>query len=507
MMRATVERSRIRSRIALCILGLGIAVAAFLPRAIDLGTGFMIDEKLWLERSTHFIDAVADARFGDAFTTGHPGVTTMWIGGIALRTLPRDASLGERYRRARLGLAVADVALLLAIWLLARPLLGEAAAAAGTLLLAFDPFLLAHNRVLHLDGLQALAMTASFVALLRASREDSRRMLLVSGALAGIAVLTKTLSAFLVVPAIVVFARDGRGIRRRLLIWLGVAAGVFVLAWPVMWVRPWKGIALMVTGFARGANNDSDAGGFFLGRHVANPGPLFYPVVLALRSSILTLPAGVAASIWAIRRRRRDSTAAVAGAFLAFGLGFMIMMTLGIKTADRYLLPSLAALDLAVAVALVRSVRGRRALLVPALAAALALHAGPALALHPYELAHYNWAAGGPVGAQHALVIGRGEGLDEAARALDRLPGADGLTVASTRIAQFEEFFRGRTIHIEDSSLDHAGGEHADLVLFYISSIQVGRVPAVWARYRDRRPDYELIINGIPYVRVYRVAG
>ncbi len=49
------------------------------------------------------------------------------------------------------------------------------------------------------------------------------------------------------------------------------------------------------------------------------------------------------------------------------------------------------------------------------------------------------------------------------------------------------------------------GGVEPDLVLFYISSVQSGRVPDVWARYRDREPVYRLEINGIPYVRVYRV--
>ena len=68
--------------------------------------------RLWLERSDRFVSAVTDARFGDAYTTGHPGVTTSWIAGIAQRTLPAGASLRERYARARLGMAIANVALL-----------------------------------------------------------------------------------------------------------------------------------------------------------------------------------------------------------------------------------------------------------------------------------------------------------------------------------------------------------------------------------------------------------
>jgi hypothetical protein len=194
-------------------------------------------------------------------------------------------------------------------------------------------------------------------------------------------------------------------------------------------------------------------------------------------------------------------------AFLLYGLGFVAAVSLTFKTADRYALPAIAALDLAVIVVLCRLILekfGRR-MLIPALSVALLLHAGPALAIHPYELAHYNLAVGGPAAAQRAIPVGWGEGLDEAAADLNRLPNASRLVVATTRLTGFEEFFAGRTISIAESSLASPGGEEPDLVLFYISSVQVGRFADVWARFRDQDPDYLLRINGIPYVRVYRV--
>ena len=85
------------------------------------------------------------------------------------------------------------------------------------------------------------------------------------------------------------------------------------------------------------------------------------------------------------------------------------------------------------------------------------------------------------------------------------MPDAATLTVATTRVTGFEEFFAGRTVRIEDSSLVRAGGPSPDLVLFYYSSVQAGRVADVWARYRNATPVYRLDINLIPYVRVYRV--
>ncbi len=507
-LRASRAPSPAASRAVLVLVGLGIAAAAFVPRVIGLDRGFMIDEKLWLERSTRFTDAVLDGRLTHAYTeAGHPGITTSWIAGIAQRTLPDGATLRERYERARLGMVVVNVLLIVAIWLLARPLLGEVAAALGALLLSFDPFVFGLTRVAHVDGLQTLAMTASVLALIRGVREDDRRMMAVAGAFAGFAFLTRSFAGFLVVAAAVGLWRSGRGIRRPLVPFLVMGALVVIALWPLIWVRPWKAVSVVVyDGLIRGVSEDSDTGRFFLGAHIPAPGPIFYPVAAALRLTIVTFVGGIAATVWAVRRRTADPDARIATSLLLYGLGFVALVSLTLKTADRYLLPAMAALDLVVAIALVRAFAGRaRAFAAAGFAAALALHAGPALALHPYELASFDWAVGGPVTAQHAISIGRGEGLDEAARDLAALPGAASTTVATTRLTGFEEFFPGRTIRIEDSSLVRAGAPQPDLVLFYISSVQVGRVPEVWARFRDRTEFYELMINGIPYVRVYRV--
>src|SRR5688572_26296690 len=169
-LRRSSAPSLIRSRAGLLAIGIGIAAVAFIPRAATLDEGFTVDEKLWVDRSERFVDAVLEADLGGAAVSGHPGVTTSWVAGLAQRTLPDDASLRERYTRARLGVVVASVLLLLAVWMLARPLVGDAAAAAGGFVLALDPFLIAHGRVLQLDGIESLAMLGSVLALLGAAR-------------------------------------------------------------------------------------------------------------------------------------------------------------------------------------------------------------------------------------------------------------------------------------------------------------------------------------------------
>jgi 4-amino-4-deoxy-L-arabinose transferase-like glycosyltransferase len=498
------------------LVAVGIAAAAFAVRAPSLDRAFTIDEKLWIERSDRFVDAVAGARFGDTVQSGHPGVTTMWVGGLAQRTLPADASLRARYARARVWTAAVSAALIVLIWWLVGMLAGGLSAAFAGLLLAFDPFLMTHNRVLHLDGFLALFMVSSLLALLVATRDGGRRMVLLSGGLAGLAALTKQPAALLIPATVILLWRDGGGIARRFGWWSLAAAVVAVALWPALWVRPWHAAAIMAGGSGRAVAETSSAG-FFFGGRVAQPGPFFYPVALALRTSIVTLPGFIFAIAWAVRRRKDDVTARHAGMLLASAAWFVVFLIVAPKKADRYLLPAIVAADVALAIAAGRWVgawleRGRSrafrsVVVVAGGVVAIALHAVPAITLNPYQNAAYNWLVGGPIAAQRAIVVGWGEGLDEAAERLSRLPGAASMTVAVSRVTQFAEFFPGKTIRIEDSALDHPGGAPADLVLFYISSVQVGKYEDVWARYRNRTPFYELTINRIPYVRVYRVTS
>jgi 4-amino-4-deoxy-L-arabinose transferase-like glycosyltransferase len=464
---------------------------------VTLDRAFTIDEKLWIERSASFERAVERGDFAATLRTGHPGVTTMWVAGLAQRTLPDDAGLRARYARARLWLAVVDVALILLAWRLARALMSPSAALLGAFFLALDPFLLAHNRVVHLDGLLSLLMLCSFLALVRGARDDDSRALVLSGGLAGLAFLTKQPAIFLVPAAIIALAIKRRRIPA-FVVWVVPVGLVFVALWPAMWVVPGAAMRAMQGGGSQ-AFGEMASDGFFLGNRVHNPGIAFYPVAFAWRSSIPVLVGAIATAVWSVRRARADRNAATALALLGFALGFMAMMTVGAQKGDRYILPVFAVADVLVAIGLARmtaNVQPRRTAL--AAAAVLALHGAPAIALHPYELAHFNWALGGPFSARHIMVVGWGEGLDESAGKLVRaVPAARDDTVAATRLTQFEDFFPGRTVGMRTP-------DDATFFLFYISSVQAGTYDEVWRRYERRRPFLQVTINHLPYVRIYQ---
>ncbi len=75
---------------------LAIGLVALLPRVLNLGTFLTGDEaNFWLRRSEIFWRALATGDFAATAISTHPGVTTMWLGGLGLRL--QDALLRQRH--------------------------------------------------------------------------------------------------------------------------------------------------------------------------------------------------------------------------------------------------------------------------------------------------------------------------------------------------------------------------------------------------------------------------
>ncbi|MBN1660316.1 MAG: phospholipid carrier-dependent glycosyltransferase [Anaerolineae bacterium] len=351
----------------------------------------------------------------------------------------------------------------------------------------------------------------------------STAYLLLSGFTAGLALLTKTPALFLVPFTALVLGgqwlcrrlgRDGWGKLGQLAgafgIWLAVAWGTFLALWPATWSDPlfflWRLYRASRWGVvvSHGTN-------FFLGRVVEDPGPLFYPVVLAFRLSpvvAILLPVGIvlAALAW---RRGRDVRLPLAG--YAFLLFFTIMVSLAAKKGDRYLLPVFpvaavvtgwTAMEL-VAIARAQGWMSRR--VACAAAAGLLLLASLLwLPLAPHYGAYFNPLAGGGAVAARTFPFGQGEGLELAAEYLNARHERGDLVVVTFYPPQFRYYFHGEATSLRRGEWDETW-QFADYVVFYISQVQRDLpTPELVHFFLAQEPEYVARIDGVDFARVYR---
>ena len=151
---------------------------ALVPRALGLNDFYTVDEAYhWPARTRAFAEAVLAHDWARTNQTGHPGVTTMWLGSLGYWLAgwmqiapPGRTGDGTLYLALlRLPLAIANGLAVLGGYALLRRLLAPATAMLAALLWATAPFLVAHSRVLHLDALLTTCLALSLLCLLVAT--------------------------------------------------------------------------------------------------------------------------------------------------------------------------------------------------------------------------------------------------------------------------------------------------------------------------------------------------
>ncbi|MBC7263238.1 MAG: glycosyltransferase family 39 protein [Chloroflexi bacterium] len=512
---------------------LGLFSLSLLTRAISPAVFITWDELKWVDRSAKFLGALTRGDFAATALAGHPGITTMWIGSLAISltnmlhpTLkagdwlvsspsldPYNAAamktLDAYLPAAQVAIAIVLSLTLVGIYVLSRRLFGHSIASLGTLLLVFEPFHIALSRVLHVDALAASFMALSALASLCYLRPPhSRSDMLFAGAMAGLAVLTKTPAAFLIVfvgLTAFVFQREKMAWRERALFvlqgwgtWGLAAALVFILLFPAMWTSPATALT-MVLGTASHHASTPHLAGFFMGKQVdTDPGIFFYPIALLFRLSPLTLLGVILSPLYLAKQKEQRW---VVSALLIYILLFVLIMTLGAKKFDRYLTPIFPALAMLSGIGwgaagqwVKKMAHLPNAIMVLALIGTQALLALP---LHPYYLAYYNPLVGGLPEARWVLPVGWGEGIDQAVAYLNALPNATETSVATAAVVSVAPRFVGKTL-----PLDEAGLVNADYVLFYISDEQT-HSPLLEAFKESEVTPFTVQLFGTEYVWVY----
>lgn len=538
-----------------------------------LGRFVTTDEALWLRRSANFTLAISNGEWDKTFQSPHPGVVTLWAGAAGfwlefpeyshagfdeihdaqLLTLMKNRGINpmEVLAAGRLVLVLIHAAAFIAIWPYASRLLGLPAAALGMALLALDPFTIAHQRLLHLDGLLASFILLALLAYLDHLLEDRWLSLLVSGIATGLAWLTKTPSWFLLPALLAITAyfwwRDRDQKKERAyplwsapLVWLAIALLVVFLFFPAMWIDP-LGTPSQMASYALGSAEGEHSGPVFFDGVVYPEGDLgaagwiFYPIAFLWRSTPLVL-AGIVFVFWELYKYKRKplpkrkkqskkdlqdyktielSHYRTIALLLSFSLAFVLFMTVASKKFDRYLLPALPPLiliagwgwaQLAARVKLPQQAPWQASAL---LLAVITLQLVSALPTFPYYLSYYDPLMGGSARASEVMMVGWGEGMDQAAGYLNRQPGMQPGDAAAWYSVSFNLLTSPAAgdipVALELSQAELNALLAKEYLVIYIHQWQRGTPQNLLDALEGLEPEYRVTINGIEYARIYHL--
>ena len=506
-----------------------LLILIFIPRLFSLNVFLTADEPLFLEQAREF---AAGLRSGDLSRTlgiGYPGVTLAWWSAPVVGFGPTGDPQAElaAYTAGRTVTVLVTGLLLLLLYALARRLVGPWPALLGVGLLALDPYTLAYSRLLHIAAPLALFMSLAGLTWLLWLDDERWPWLGLTGLFTGLALLTKS-TALLLIPMLglslagwVITQGQGRtwGWWQSKIggpIIIGLIAGlVFFVAWPAMWIEPGRALDLtfgkLFTDQEAGTGN---LGLFWLGRFVEDPGLAFYPVAFLLKSTPwllvgLLLSLGL---IWRSSGLRLPFTSHLASrphvfpatiALWLFALGYLLLMTIASKKSVRYLLPVFPVFYLLAGLAFYQvaaAIRSQAALrssgILPALIFVPVLLF--ALVYHPYYFTYYNPLLLGWRWAPQTLLVGWGEGLEQAAHYL--APKSQD-TVSAWYEWLFPIFYPGpvEAVAPQENMLT------ADHTVLYINQVQRDIPgPNIIDYFRTRRqPEHTVRLNGVDYAWVY----
>ncbi len=512
-----------------------VFLVAFIARTGALNHFVTPDELAWVDRSIDFSSDIARSRWTATLTlgVGHPGITTMWLGSLGIHLgSALDSSipypdpainfgtlepgtlrlLAQFLTAARLAVIVVvafNIALL--FWLLDH-LVNRRAAFLAACFVAVDPFSVALGSLLHVDALMVTFSLNSIAALtISISQPRPARWLTISGAFAGLAMLSKSPAVILLMMAggilLIHDLRQRRPIVRSIrsvFIWGISATVIFIALTPSMWTAPIETlqyIAATAQTFAATPHHVN----FLLGSNDLDPGPLFYPTVIAFRST----PAmwlGLISAIWLITRAQSRSERRLRAAsfvFLFFAILFLGLITIGAKKLERYSLPTLEGLNITAALGieysmtriLQRATR-RTAVLSNALTGLCVLAvASQFLMVYPYTFRSYNPVLGGYRNADLTLRVGGDEG-GEVGAALRASP-YNSNSIALSDLVGIAPFFAGNLY-----AVNLAGFTHADYLLFSTQNFKLTPdLPAQWIG--DATPVMTITVQAQPFAWLY----
>lgn len=544
-----------------------------LPRVLSLDAHWSSDEARWLRRSAQFMSTVEKGEFSETLIAYHPGVTTMWIAGLRAFLNPPVVNV-YNLAQARWFLGLVVFASIGIASLLLYKLFGQWVALASFVCLAYSPLFLAQTRRVHTDALATtFILLTVLLFLVYCQNRQSRRYLIFSGITFGLAVLSKSYALILVVWIPICFLllrkpqqksknRFSESLAEFLCFFNG-AAITMLAVWPIFWTPTFGLITLCLLGLTvillRGlkkgrcsvvlmmvaaaglalvcgrtsqtvwhvfdrvnwaVTTPHEVEHFFLGKVVHDPGWLFYPFVLTIKSTPLMLPLAIVGCFLLWKQRNQTDEAAHQFRMVLLLVAGVVLFTLCLsatsKKFSRYLLPAFPMLEILAAIGFVaglkfgytilcsrfgsqESAKYKTTLAVLACIGLFVIQVVPVLARHPYYGTYYNLCWKG-TDITKIITVGEASGLDLAANYLNeknkaRIPRVQVSPLATEFVRYYLRGFAYRA--------DRAIGRTPDYEIVYIRDSQIGRVPQTGTL--NGELEAVITLNGIDHVWIYRI--
>lgn len=497
-----------------------ILCVALIPRINGIGLFITADEKNWVGRSYEFIKAWRHLRINDTLQTTHPGITVMWVVGLATyaaqyfyHSLFNFDDIRRFATFAQFPMAIINSFWVAAVYLILRKIIRERVAFVAALAIALDPFLIGFAKVVHVDSFLTGFLVISVLLLLYFDKTGSKKAFYLSILFSSLAILTK-LPAIAIFPFIFILLAFKRNIFKKyvilrqtkiLVIWIISVVVVTVLLWPSLWFVPHPKDNIGQVGkdmtVATLQPHDMD--------EPYSLNPLHYPKTVLSKSTIAIEIGLVLLVLIVANKKTRQKLSSVLSVrnllmLVVFVAVFLVEMTIGAKKGDRYILPVFPFLIILGTIGIFYTVEflsvfkismlSRKVLFV---VLTLSTSVFALIKLGPYELAYFN-----PLFPPNfSQELGWGEGFDQVATFLDKQP--DRYQVASWYPAELRAYTKKTVLHINAHQQNNVG-----YVVLYRNMF--GRSVDHWANdfideyYKKRTPIFVARVNGLEYAWVYK---
>ena len=283
----------------------------------------------------------------------------------------------------------------------------------------------------------------------------------------------------------------------------------------------YKAVQPVAGGISQALANAHNLHHFFLGKIVYDPGWLFYPLALSIRSAPLTFPLFLVGfvTLWGLRRETQYvKVYRMYVALSIFVILFTFCISIGAKKFSRYLLPVFPVMDILAAVSLYvlvekllqlgsfkwlfkMKISMGKTLGMFAIGLVLFIQVIPVFSAHPYYGVYYNplWKK---TDITKVCTIGDASGLDIAAKYLNQKPNAENLMVRVSPLSAefFGYYFKGKSYPRDRDP----GTFPPDYEVVYIRDVQINRV---YLDDIEGALEHVIRLNGVDYVWIYKTSS